>query len=95
VGAFYPALGLVIGCRGLSTVKPWCFRPSSDGKRHVRGEQRARYDQLRRDLLREQGLHLIELNVMEFLHDGRRTRAEDLNGGVGLPAERNAEWEAA
>ena len=48
-----------------------------------RGEQRARYDQLRRDVLREQGIHLIELNVTEFPHNGRkrlrRARTEDVN----------------
>lgn len=48
-----------------------------------RGEQRARYDQLRRDVLREQGLHLIELKATEFLHAGRkrlrRARTEDVN----------------
>jgi restriction system protein len=47
------------------------------------GEQRARYDQLRRDVLRERGVHLIELNVTEFLHTGRKrlrpARTEDVN----------------
>ena len=84
VDAFYPALGLVIEYRErqhFETVSLFDRRPTVSGM--SRGEQRARYDQLRRDVLREQGIHLIELNVTEFPHNGRkrlrRVRLEDLN----------------
>lgn len=82
--AFYPALSLVIEYRErqhFETVSLFDRRPTVSGI--SRGEQRARYDQLRRDVLREQVIHLIELNVTEFPHNGRkrlrRVRLEDLN----------------
>ena len=84
VDAFYPALGLVIEYRERQHSEAVVFfdrRLTVSGI--SRGEQRARYDQLRRDVLREQGVRLIELNVTEFLHTGRkrlrRTRTEDVN----------------
>ena len=84
VDAFYPSLGLVIEYRErqhFETVSLFDRRPTVSGM--SRGEQRARYDQLRRDVLREQGIHLIELNVTEFPHNGRkrlrRARTEDVN----------------
>lgn len=89
--AFYPALGLVIEYRKRQHSEAVVFfdrRPTVSGA--SRGEQRARYDQLRRDVLRERGVHLIELNVTEFLHTGRkrlrRARAED----VKVPRQRLA-----
>ena len=84
VDAFYLELGLVIEYRERQHSEAVAFfdrRLTVSGM--SRGEQRARYDQLRRDVLREQGLHLIELNVTEFLHTGRkrlrRARTEDVN----------------
>ena len=84
VDAFYLALGLVIEYRERQHSEAVAFfdrRLTVSGM--SRGEQRARYDQLRRDVLREQGLHLIELTVTEFLHTGRkrlrRARTEDVN----------------
>ena len=84
VDAFYLELGLVIEYRERQHSEAVAFfdrRLTVSGM--SRGEQRARYDQLRRDVLREQGLHLIELTVTEFLHTGRkrlrRARTEDVN----------------
>jgi hypothetical protein len=38
----------------------------------ARGEQRRKYDQLRRDVLPMHSITLIEISYQEFEHDGRK-----------------------
>jgi hypothetical protein len=83
VDAFYPGLNLVIEYRERQHSEAVTFfdrRMTVSGV--PRGEQRAIYDQRRREVLLAQGIRLIELSVTEFPHDGRkrlrRVRAEDL-----------------
>lgn len=67
VDAFYPSLALVIEYRErqhTEAVKLFDERMTVSGI--SRGEQRRRYDERRRDVLPQHGLHLIELNCADF-----------------------------
>ena len=81
--AFYAGLNLVIEYRERQHSEAVSFfdrRMTVSGV--PRGEQRAIYDLRRREVLLARGIRLIELNVTEFPHDGRkrlrRVPAEDL-----------------
>jgi len=84
VDAFYPDLKLVIEYRERQHSEPVAF---FDRKATVsgvaRGLQRALYDQRRRDILRQNGIALVELCYSEFSHTkGKRllrNREEDLS----------------
>lgn len=72
VDAYWPNLNLVVEYHELQHVmsvahfdKPNVVTVSSVH----RGEQRRRYDQRRRDVLRRKGIHLIEILYSEFAHD--------------------------
>lgn len=53
-----------------------------------RGEQRALYDQRRRDVLPQHGMTLIELDVSEFKTAGRRRLARNRNSDVTVVKKR-------
>lgn len=83
VDGYYPTLSLVVEYRERQHAEPVRFfdrRLTVTGVH--RGEQRRIYDQRRRDVLPQHGIHLVELNVTEFLHDSRkrllRERDEDV-----------------
>lgn len=69
VDAYYPTLDLVIEFKEkqhIEEVKFFDKRQTSSGMN--RGEQRKRYDQLRRDILPQYGIKLIELDYSDFEH---------------------------
>jgi len=75
VDAFYPEINLAIEYRERqhSESVPFFDKPerltcSGCG----RAEQRALYDQRRRDVLLQHGIHLIELDCHSFSHDGQK-----------------------
>jgi|JI10StandDraft_1071094.scaffolds.fasta_scaffold67860_2 hypothetical protein len=83
VDAYYPSLNLVIEFKEkqhTEEVKFFDKRITANGK--TRGEQRKDYDQLRRDVLPEHGISLIELDYSDFKHTSNkklvRNREEDL-----------------
>lgn len=74
VDAYYPDLRLVVEYRErqhTETVTLWDRKPTVSGI--PRREQRALYDQRRRDVLTENGITLVELNYTDFKF-GRRKR---------------------
>lgn len=73
VDAYYPEFKLVIEYREkqhTEAVKFFDKRQTASGV--TRGEQRKIYDQRRRDILPQQDIVLIEFDVNEFHHDGRK-----------------------
>jgi hypothetical protein len=73
VDAYYPALNLVIEYRERQHSGPHAFfdrRMTISGI--TRGQQRQRYDQRRRERLRENAIDLLELNVGDFPNRGMR-----------------------
>lgn len=73
VDAYYPRLALVIEYheRQHSEAVPFFDRRLTVSG-VPRGLQRAIYDQRRRDVLPQHGIQLVEFNVEEFAHNGRR-----------------------
>ncbi len=73
VDAYYPGRNLVVEYHEKQHSETV---PIFDNKITVsgvsRGEQRIRYDQLRRDLLPKNGITLVELSYSDFEHDGRK-----------------------
>ena len=83
VDAYYPSLNLVVEFKEIQhteEVKFFDKRQTSSGMN--RGEQRKKYDQLRRDILPQNGIKLIELDYCDFEHTGNkklsRNTANDL-----------------
>lgn len=85
VDAYYDALNLVIEYREVQHTKAVAFfdkpkRVTISGVH--RGEQRALYDQRRRELLPQHGITLIEISYADFDHDHRgrllRNKESDL-----------------
>lgn len=83
VDAYYPELQLVIEYREIQHTRPigfWDNKPTVSGM--PRGQQRARYDQRRRDILPQNGIMVVEIEYSELDHDRRgrlkRTRQSDL-----------------
>lgn len=83
VDAFYPSLNLVIEYRERQHTEAVNFfdrRQTVSGM--GRGEQRKKYDQLRRDLIPEHGIQLVELGYDDFDHTSgkrlKRDRVKDL-----------------
>ena len=71
--AFYPTLGLVVEYRELQHTEGvllWDSRTTVSGI--TRREQRARYDQRRREILPLHGITLVELNFSEFGHGSNK-----------------------
>jgi hypothetical protein len=73
VDGYYPDLQLVLEYRERQHVEKVPFfdrRMTVSGV--TRGEQRKIYDQRRRDVLKEHGIRLVELNVVDFRHNARK-----------------------
>ncbi len=73
VDAYYPELKLVVEYRErqhFECVRLWDNRRTVSGI--PRGQQRARYDKRRREVLPQRGITLIELAFSDFKHDGRK-----------------------
>ncbi|MGR3344838.1 MAG: hypothetical protein ACU0DI_16760 [Paracoccaceae bacterium] len=71
--AYYSDLRLVIEYREqqhFERVPFWDTKPTASGI--PRGQQRALYDQRRRDELPKHGITLIELSYAAFAHNGRK-----------------------
>lgn len=67
VDAYYPLLKLVIEYHERQHCEPvplWDKKPTASGI--PRGEQRARYDQRRREVLPKHGIYLVELCCLDF-----------------------------
>jgi hypothetical protein len=84
VDAYYPDLKLVIEYRERQHSEAVAFfdlRGTISGV--PRGEQRARYDQRRRDVLPQKGIHVVELSYSDFPHGAnkrlKRIRLDDVN----------------
>ena len=78
VDAYYPMLDLVIEYRERQhgeAVPLWDKKPTKSGI--PRGEQRARYDQRRREILSQNGIALVELSYADFDHDGSKRLRRD------------------
>ena len=73
VDAYYPDHGLVVEYRERQHTEPVAIM---DRRQTVsgcsRGEQRRRYDERRRIVLREHGIRLVELDYSMFSHDKRK-----------------------
>lgn len=72
VDAYYPVLNLVIEYRErqhTESVKFW-NRLTASGI--PRDEQRARYDQRRREVLPQHGIRLVEISYSDFKYDGHK-----------------------
>ena len=72
VDAYYPELNLVIEYRErqhTESVKFW-NKPTASGI--PRDEQRARYDQRRREVLPKHGIKLVELSYSDFEHSSNK-----------------------
>jgi hypothetical protein len=93
VDAYYTSLRVVVEYRERQHTEAV---PLFDRRQTVsgmpRGEQRARYDELRRELLPTHGIELVEFSFSEFAHDRRkrllRQRADDL----AVVRRRLAKW---
>ena len=57
-----------------------------------RGQQRAIYDQRRRDVLPANGIGLVELNVSEFAHTGARRLKRDVRADTRVIETRLQVW---
>jgi hypothetical protein len=87
VDAYYPELNLVIEYRERQHSEPVTFfdkpeRLTCSGC--TRGEQRKRYDQLRRDVLKQHGIRLLELDYSQLScnRQGRLRRDEAVDEAV-------------
>jgi len=73
VDAYYPDHGLVVEYRERQHTEPVAIM---DRRQTIsgcsRGEQRRRYDERRRIVLREHGIRLVELDYSMFSHDKRK-----------------------
>jgi len=73
VDAYYETLELVIEYRERQHTEPVPFLDKRQTCSNCgRGEQRRRYDQRRRDILLEHGIHLIEIDYRSLSHNGRK-----------------------
>lgn len=74
VDAYYASMSLVIEYRERQHTEPvplWDRKPTVSGM--PRGQQRARYDQRRRDVLPDHGITLLEISYDQLAHGrGRR-----------------------
>ena len=73
VDAYYAELNLVIEYRErqhTESVDFWDRKPTASGI--PRAQQRARYDQRRREVLPQHGIKVVEIGYHEFGHDGRK-----------------------
>lgn len=79
VDAYYERLSLVVEYRECQHSEAAFFDRRATVSSVGRGEQRALYDQRRRDVLPRFGIRLVELDYSEFAHDGRKRLLRTLN----------------
>ena len=84
IDAFYPDLKLVIEYRERQHSEPVAFFDRRETVSGVpRGQQRAIYDQRRREVLSKNGIRVIELSYSDFAHGAnkrlKRNEPEDIN----------------
>ena len=93
VDAFYPDLRLVIEYRERQHIMPV---PHFDARKTVsgmpRGEQRARYDRRRRDVLPRHGIQVVELTCNEFQQKASGRLVRDLVSDASIVGERLARF---
>ena len=93
VDAYYPDLKLVIEYRERQHFEPialWDRRPTVSGI--SRGEQRALYDQRRRDLLPDHGIELVELCNVDFKRRGSKRLLRRAADDETVIRKRLARW---
>lgn len=81
--AYYPDLRLVIEYRERQHTESeplWDRKPTVSGI--PRGQQRARYDQRRRDVLPDHGITLVEISYGQLAHGRRRRLTRDVESDV-------------
>jgi len=92
VDAYYPELALVVEYHEPQHSKPVGFfdnRPTVSGV--ARGEQRRRYDDLRRTVLPANGLELVILDFSEFEHTSARRLLRTVRDQAVI-AQRLSQW---
>lgn len=93
VDAYYEQLKLVVEYRERQHTEAV---PFFDRKATLsgcgRGEQRRRYDQRRRDVLREQGIPLIEIEYADFQHRGNKRLIRSKNTDEAVIREKLASF---
>jgi len=93
VDAYYPNLKLVIEYRErqhFEHVSLWDKKPTASGV--ARGEQRALYDQRRRDVLPEYGIDLVELCCLDFQCDRGKRLLRDTANDVVVIRKKLTRW---
>jgi len=95
VDAYYHGLKLVIEYREKQHTEKVSFfdkpeRPTVSGVH--RGQQRAIYDQRRRDVLPKHGIELIELLYSDFAHDNRKRLMRDKTADIKVVREKLAKF---
>jgi hypothetical protein len=93
VDAYYPDLNLVIEYREkqhTERVGFWDDKPTVSGI--PRGQQRARYDQRRRDVLPTHGIALVEISYSDLAHAGSKRLVRDTEKDMASLREMISEW---
>ncbi len=93
VDAYYPNLKLVIEYRErqhFEHVSFWDKKPTASGV--ARGEQRALYDQRRRDVLPDHGIDLVELCCLDFQCDRGKRLLRDTANDVVVIRKKLTRW---
>jgi len=95
VDGYYPSLRLAIEYheRQHSEGVPFFDKPHRLTVSGVpRGEQRAIYDQRRRDVLPEHGIHLVELSYADFAHGADKRLSRHRDHDIDVLRRRLASW---
>jgi len=93
VDAYYPSLHLVIEYQERQHTERVAFfdrRLTVSGVH--RGEQRARYDERRREVLPQHGIELAEFSYDEFAHDGRKRLLRRVADDLDVVRAKLASW---
>jgi len=93
VDAYYPLLRLVVEYRERQHTEDVPFfdrHPTVSGV--PRGEQRALYDQRRREVLPKHGIALVELSYSDFAHDNRKRLLRGLTDDAEIIRKRLRDW---
>ncbi len=93
VDAYYPELDLVIEYCERQHSEPvgfWDRKPTASGI--PRGQQRAIYDQRRREILPQHGITVVELCYDEFAHGGNKRLRRILDEDELVIRRRLARW---
>nr|BDD44421.1 hypothetical protein 5 [Pseudomonadaceae bacterium] len=93
VDAYYPELSLVIEYREKQhseRVGYWDDKPTTSGI--PRGQQRARYDQRRREVLPQHRIDLVEVSYSELGHGGSKRLTRDVQQDRQVLEEKLSRW---